>query len=325
MIPDFKTYIKESLFGDMTNKGRGEVVKKEDDSINHLDRDGLYEYLINHYKTDKWYNPIQNSSEQDFITIPVFYWHGGDAYNLCYNFEDNKINKIVITHDLPQMSICSSLKKFFTITEHEISWCIITPKDGSEINNQFCIDVLDCLISCCLKKSYKLAIEKINLNESLFGNMTDKGRGETVKKEDDVNNLDFNEFAEYLRDKYEVCIPNPNNVFQIHVWYIGSGVDGVGKISIPIEKNNYNETQNMTNRMLMIKKDIRNDDTSIMPNKYIFRLYPRELQKVFGDKYDIDEANFTITPKDKVITNNVCIDVIDKLLDIVERPMLTKK
>ena len=30
MIPDFKTYIGESLFGSMSDKGRGETIKKED-------------------------------------------------------------------------------------------------------------------------------------------------------------------------------------------------------------------------------------------------------------------------------------------------------
>ena len=35
MIPDFKTYIGESLFGSMTDKGRGEIIKKEDGAKVH--------------------------------------------------------------------------------------------------------------------------------------------------------------------------------------------------------------------------------------------------------------------------------------------------
>jgi hypothetical protein len=49
MIPDFKTYLKESVWADMHRRSNGEIVRKEDD-INHLGYDEFFVYLTEHYK-----------------------------------------------------------------------------------------------------------------------------------------------------------------------------------------------------------------------------------------------------------------------------------
>lgn len=166
---------------------------------------------------------------------------------------------------------------------------------------------------------------KTFISESIWSDMQDRSTGDIIRKEDDINLLDIDGFIEYLKNTYKVCIYDPDNFFQIGEWYIGGHEDGICNISIPIEKNDNNETPNMSNRMLMIKKDLGpGDETSIMPNKYVFRLYPREIQKTFGDKYIVDASKFTLTPKDKIINNSVFVDVIDKLLGMVENPILKK-
>ena len=49
MIPDFKTYIKESIWSDIQDRSMGKTVRKEDD-INLLDVDEFIEYLKKSYK-----------------------------------------------------------------------------------------------------------------------------------------------------------------------------------------------------------------------------------------------------------------------------------
>ena len=49
MIPDFKTFIKESIWSDMQARSAGETVRKEDD-INHLNYVEFFKYLTEHYK-----------------------------------------------------------------------------------------------------------------------------------------------------------------------------------------------------------------------------------------------------------------------------------
>ena len=160
------------------------------------------------------------------------------------------------------------------------------------------------------------------LSESIWSDMQDRSSGETVRKEDDINLLDFDEFIEYLKKSYNVCIYDPHNFFEIGGLYVGSHRCN---ISIPIEKNDNSETPNMSNRMLVIEVNLKpGGEILIRPNKYIFKLYPRELQKTFGDKYIVNTSTFTLTPKDKIVNNSVIVDVIDKLLGMVENPILKK-
>jgi len=49
MIPDFKTYIGESAWGDMMRRGSGEEIRTEDD-VNLLDYEEFFVYLTEHYK-----------------------------------------------------------------------------------------------------------------------------------------------------------------------------------------------------------------------------------------------------------------------------------
>ena len=164
---------------------------------------------------------------------------------------------------------------------------------------------------------------KTYIGESVWGDIRRRGLGSEVKEEDDVNNLDAEGFVNYLEDRYEVNV-DPE-FFQIGCWYLGGHSEGIANISIPIEKNDHNETPNLSNRMLMIRKDVQKDEFEIRPNKYVFRLYPNELKKTFGDDFDIDARDFKLIPYSGKITNQVCVDVIDKLLGMVERPILIKK
>ena len=49
MIPDFKTYIKESIWSDIQDRSSGDVVRKEDD-IDHFDSEEFFVYLTEHYQ-----------------------------------------------------------------------------------------------------------------------------------------------------------------------------------------------------------------------------------------------------------------------------------
>ena len=158
---------------------------------------------------------------------------------------------------------------------------------------------------------------KTYITESIWSDIQDRSMGKTVRKEDDINLLDVDEFIEYLKKSYKVLIHD-----RIIGFYIE---DHKCKISIPIEMNDYNETPNMGNRILSIIIDLEpGGEILIMPNMYVFRLYPREIQKTFGDKYIINTSTHTLTPKDKIVNNSVIVDVIDKLLGMVENPILKK-
>ena len=70
---------------------------------------------------------------------------------------------------------------------------IITEKDGKCTNKTF-VDVLDFFIE------HKDSL----INESIWSDIQDRSSGETIRKEDDVNHLDLEEFFTYLTKHYKV-------------------------------------------------------------------------------------------------------------------------
>ena len=82
MIPDFKTFIKESIWSDMEDRGSGDQAKKEDE-VMLMDGERFYEYLNERYSIDSskldkntkiYYHSIKNNTSC-FLDIPLF------AYN----------------------------------------------------------------------------------------------------------------------------------------------------------------------------------------------------------------------------------------------------
>lgn len=160
------------------------------------------------------------------------------------------------------------------------------------------------------------------LSESVWGDIRRRAEGLQDRKEDDIDNLSFNDFEQYLKDSYEV-LEDP------HFFSIGSyptmGTDEIN-LSIPIEKKDIFTENRGGNRMLAIGYDkLKKKYNNIRPNKYVFELYPREMMSTFSDKFIVDGNNYMLIPKEKDITNSTCVNVIDKLLDMVERPLMRKK
>ena len=319
MIPDFKTYITESIWSDIQDRSMGKTVRKEDD-INLLDINEFCEYLKTIYKTNSD-NNISVIKIEDNMYLTICLYEDEYGYYRYIYYDGDYINT--------QLDVIETLKcllefeRKFSIKFNENDFvvnCIdIYPKDKARIpvTNKFFIEVLDFILDR-INTPLEQKIKKIsNIKESIWSDIQDRSMGKTVRKEDDINLLDVDEFIEYLKKSYNVLIHD-----RIIGFYIE---DHKCKISIPIEMNDYNETPNMGNRILSIIIDLEpGGEILIMPNMYVFRLYPREIQKTFGDKYIINTSTRTLTPKDKIINNGVIVDVIDKLLGMVENPILKK-
>ena len=86
MIPDFKTYIGESAWGDMMRRCSGEDIRTEDD-VNLLDGERFCEYLKSRYdcdmtKTNTGFNVIKIKREFGcIINIPLFAVPCKDTYD----------------------------------------------------------------------------------------------------------------------------------------------------------------------------------------------------------------------------------------------------
>ena len=157
MIPDFKTYIKESIWSDMQDRSAGDKIRKEDD-VNLLDIDGLCDYLNKHYKRTTPFAFITNIG--GILSVPII----RDTANNCvmYNYK-LEIKSVSIVYEIVNQvdGLLNLLYDNFSIKEiTRLYW--LSPKDGSEITNKFFIDVIDFLLENIPNSpNYKKSIKKI--------------------------------------------------------------------------------------------------------------------------------------------------------------------
>ena len=181
----------ESIWSDIQDRSSGETVRKEDD-VNNLNRDDMYEYLKTHYKATNRFRDISNVDSENYISVPTFAPFGS-PYCLYYEFNKNEVRMVSTLKDT---MIFTSMKNDYSIgLSEDEDWCIICPKDGSEVNNTFFISVLDYIINYYSGDPYKLWIRKIlSTNESIWSDIQDRSSGDVVRDEDKFN-PDYTDFG----------------------------------------------------------------------------------------------------------------------------------
>ena len=166
MIPDFKTYIKESIWSDIQDRSMGKTVRKEDD-VNLLDSDGLCDYLKKHYKGIVPFAFIMNN--YGMLSVPII----RDTANNCVWYSpESEIKAVSIGDEIVSQvdGLLNLLYDNFSIREINgktndgeyttLYWA--SPKDGSEVTNKFFIDVIDFLLENIPESpNYKKSIKKI--------------------------------------------------------------------------------------------------------------------------------------------------------------------
>ena len=310
--------VSESLWADVQSQASG-VEKKEDvitlENIDDRGIEGLVKYIRQNYEHLTGTDPIEKLSGEDILIYisPIYY-----IAVITYALKPGVISQVEIPKGLEGHFFNDNYYVDPKYKEND-KYVITSRNHMAHLDNSEVIDILDTLLEIIKNPTL---IKKEPIKESLWADVQSQAAGTSVKTEDDLDILDSKRFVEYLIKTYKVIV-NPHS-FSIDWWYNGTGETII--ILLPIEMNDYNETPNLGNRELKLVKDIQNNEfLKITPNKFFFRLYPNELQETFGDDYDLDVNEFTLTPKNGKITNTVCIDVIDKLLSIVENPTLKKK
>ena len=214
MIPDFKTFLKESIWSDMQDRGTGDIIKTEDiSSINNMKKDKFFDFLCNRYKQvsgEKWFN---RDYYQSTISFPVFSTKDDNEEFSVFITGFRDITKSVYVRDNFILNASDMLKKLqdnFTVDivykdDTEPDWAEIYPKDQSEITNYFFVTVVDFLIDNVDTNKYKRMQERSgSLKESIWSDMQDRGTGDMVKREDDVNLLDTKDFYDYILKRYKL-------------------------------------------------------------------------------------------------------------------------
>ena len=140
---------------------------------------------------------------------------------------------------------------------------------------------------------YSDEINKVtkDINESIWSDMQDRSAGEKIRREDDVNNLDLNEFYEYIKEQYRTKVED-----------IDPDVMGSGNIDVL--------GVDITEDIILIYKPKRGHILLSWSRVKI----PIPFFDELTDRFKVEHPNAMrriITEKDGSCTNKTFVDVID--------------
>ena len=146
MIPDFKTYLKESIWSDIQDRSSGDVVRKED-NLDNLDSKGMSDYIKKNYIfiNGGYTKVIDFQNEYDTLYVASFFSEkGGNMYCLCYCYDTNVIflNNLVKFEYEKLFNMIN--EKFFVIETENVFE--IYPEKNQKPSNSFFIKLLNMII-----------------------------------------------------------------------------------------------------------------------------------------------------------------------------------
>ncbi len=293
--------LSESIWSDIQDRSSGETNRKEDD-VNLLDREGLYDYLIHHYKSTNHFSNISTSASFNTIDVPIII--NGGIYCVYFDFNTNEVYVHYATLYMVNKLLIKVSKNFSlrsNSNEHPQIY-IISPKDRSKVTNRFFIDVVDFFIDN-IPDSEGRAIKKI-MNESIWSDIQDRSAGDVVRKEDDVNLLDGEGLKDYITKHYKL----------LNTLAIVTCVGGI--LGVPIIKINTNccimyHPEAISYKICIVDDIVDSVDGLLEKLNTHF-----EIKEHYGEDMNGKYTLYYVSPKDgSDVTNKFFIEVIDFLLD----------
>ena len=301
---------RASIWSDMQDRRAGETVRKEDD-ISLLDNEGLYDYIKSKYESripnfnvDMGYYTNKSSNEKHLLIQPYGRWKPLMLY-VFYN--DGKIGEICTHFDKFKRWNFNILKqKYLLIPDRHYDECNynfkISEKDGT-ITNHTVIGIIDILVE---DKS------KILL-ESIWSDIQDRSMGKTVRKEDSIDHLNYEEFFVYLTEHYQPKSKKDNEKIGGRTSILATDII---EIFIPIESIDDKLKGLQINMSKKYNSIVLIAASPALFNKYV------NLEKMLSNNYTLNDSRY-LEPKKKP-TNQTVVDLIDMFLDVVDNPILEK-
>ena len=297
--------ILESIWSDMQDRGTGDIIKKED-NINRLNAEEFYDYVNSKYRVEM--GIIGHSIDEDgihYTYIPVLVYGVGEnqyTYYLCRDFYPQETVTLSMELKYLDKDLYGKLKERFSVSNYNREFLKICPKGGRRIDNNFYIEVVEYIID--VANEYARNVYRKDVNESIWSDMQERGTGDIVKKEDEIDHKDIEEFYEYLGDKY--YFPRK---------YYFKFYEEVRMIDIPLCQQDakiHNLMYKPAKHQLFVLK------------YFISYLKSKNIYEQFNDKYRLEEwhmsydINVFIEPKDGgEVTNSFCVEVLEFIIDLM--------
>ena len=308
--PYLKRVMNESVWSDMQDRGTNTILKKEDE-VNILGLDGLCKYLnqiygefdhresitVNEWKGSRWLSVDLASTPSEYVL--------SISYDICPETEEKIIS---ISYEMVKDWLdFNKLEKRYNSkvekNEYDNDILSVYPKDGSEVTNEFLIDVIDYMLGEIPPGNDKYIYRKNN--ESIWSDMEDRGTGELIKKEDDLNTLDRHNLFRYIGMRYKIDKKNFSENKEddrIYLCILELTRDG-GFRSTATSYYYLNVYNCSTDMFILFFPDMPNDLRSILEKNYEIEHHDKDEWKIF--------------PKNKkgTVNNQFYIELIDYVLE----------
>ena len=159
---------------------------------------------------------------------------------------------------------------------------------------------------------------KTFIKESIWSDMQDRSAGETVRKEDDIDHLDYVEFFTYLTEHYQPKSKKDNEKIGGRTPIMDTNTI---EIFIPIESI---DGWIKTLMIVISKKD--NSIVSIATSQTLFDKYVN-LERTLSNNYTLNPSKNSprvYIKSNKKLTNNTIVSLIDIFLTVVDNPILER-
>ena len=297
--------LSESVWGDLHSRGIGEL-EREEDEINHLDMEGLYDYLQEKYKGKIFTIRLFDSSgvDKDITIEPIEYvslttqsgefkGHPGLNYILVNSVRQRKFSS----------DIMSQLTNRFNIKKSYYGRLKITEKDDTCTNQTF-VDLIDIFVN-----------NKENiLTESVWADLHSRGVGETEREEDNINNFGMEELYQYILTQYKQVNKKSRP--------LKTSAENRAFLTIPVFiPENYMGVIRLNADFI----DDMIDSLRLGASIYECSEFSDELKKRFNIEHTQTNYSLILTPKEGKLSNQTFIDLMDLIIEKVKKPIWKKR
>ncbi len=152
------------------------------------------------------------------------------------------------------------------------------------------------------------------IDESVWGGILDRGAGDTKRKEDEINHLDMSEMYEYILSKYETTDD------KYRIYFEEDDIPPViGMLVFRKDEKMYSLKLFSPYASGKIRTIRLNSSTSETDDEVLKALLKKFRVEVTADnQLDITKYNYSVT-------NQLCIDVIDTIIENAKEPLIKKK
>ena len=160
MIPNFKTYVNESVWGEIRKKSLGQE-EREETGIEHMSGWEFYEYIVKtyHFAFPPHHETPHYNDVGDIITLPMLYYpnktykEGNNVYNRVINVQIWDINKPEITCVCVPTSmmnendeLAKKLDREYWMNTNNHFWSKVNPRNKEKITKKFILGVMDFIL-----------------------------------------------------------------------------------------------------------------------------------------------------------------------------------